>query len=337
MRVQNMPKFVVEVAEFMRTGDLIALATFNQNQVNDEHAKRALLFDQPDLAPALARLEDHTVLRGTLAAFDLDFSVATRAPAFEASFDPELWPVLTGALLATGDYQRDYPHSDMHRFGSPTTESVWRLLLVDRGDRVALGRVRTVLGTLLDRIAASEDDTRSALEFVSRQFIYERRSTEHLDLRYYVVRYATMREGNSGIYYGAEGRIAYELTMLRKTVQRSWYRDAYLYAMWCEAGRPDEVKDPWFYGYSTDPRWMELVRSGTGLRSVPKGIAVKAPATPTAAATLTGLRQQTGLIETDEGLLLAIRQTPHGDEDLDAIDRVQAGAELVRALINGGL
>jgi hypothetical protein len=337
MRVQNMPKFVVEIAVFIRTGDLNALATFNQNQVADEHAKGALRLNQPDLAPALARLEDHTVLRGTLAAFDLDSAVATRAAAFEAAFDPKLWPVLTGALLATGDYQRDYPHSDMHRFGSPTTESVWRLLLVDRGDRVALGRVRTVLGTLLDRVAASEDDTRSALESVSRQFVDERRSTEHLDWRYYLVRYPTMREGNSGIYYGAEGRIAYQLTMLRKTVQRSWYRDAYLYAMWCEAGRPDEVKDPWFYGYSTDPRWMELVRSGTGLRSVTKGIAVRAPVTPTAAATLEGLPEQTGLVETDQGLLLAIRQTPHGDEDVDAVDRVQAGAQLVRALINAGL
>ena len=77
-------------------------------------------------------------------------------PAFEAVFEPELWPMLTGALLATGEYQRDYPDCDMHRFGSPTTESVWRLLLVDRGDRAALERVRTVLGTLLDRVAASD-------------------------------------------------------------------------------------------------------------------------------------------------------------------------------------
>lgn len=47
-----------------------------------------------------------------------------------------------------------------------------------------------------------------------------------------------MREGNSGIYYGADHKLGYELTMLRKTVQHSWYRDPYLYAIWREADLP---------------------------------------------------------------------------------------------------
>lgn len=337
MRVQNMPKFVVEIAAFMRFGDLNALATFNQNQVADERAKRALHLEQPGLAPVLARLEDHTVLRGTLAAFDFDASIGTRAPAFEAALEPELWPLLTGALLATGEYQRDYPNSDMHRFGSPTTESVWRLLLVDRGDRASLERVRTVLGTLLDTVAASQGDTRSMLEGVCRRFVDERSAAGHFDWRYHLVRYAAMREGNSGIYYGADGRLGYELTMLRKTVQRSWYRDAYLYAMWCEAGRPDEVTDPWFYGYSTAPRWMELVRSGTGLRSMPDGIAVRPPFTPAAAATLEDVRNQAGLVRTDQGLFLRIPQTSVAGALVDTADRVQAGAQLVRVCLEAGL
>lgn len=337
MRVQNMPKFVEEVAEFMRSGDLNALATFNQNQVADERAKSALRLEEPELAPVLARLEDHTVLRGTLAAFDLDASIKTRAPAFESAFEPDLWPMLTGALLATGDYQRDYPHSDMHRFGSPTTESVWRTLLVDRGDRAALERVRTVLGDLLERVSASEAGAGSALEAVCRQFVDERSAAGHFDWRYHLVRYPAMREGNSGIYYGADKRLGYELTMLRKTQQNSWYRDAYLYAMWCEAGRPDEVKDPWFYGYSTTPRWMELIRTGTSLRSVPDGISVKPPVMPTANATFQAAREQAGLVETDEGLLLRIPQVSREGEAIDTVDRVQAGAQLVLAFVEAGL
>ena len=94
-----------------------------------------------------------------------------------------------------------------------------------------------------------------------------------------------MREGNSGIYYGADGRLGYELTMLRKTVQRSWYRDAYLYAIWCEAGRPDEVRTHGSTATRPPRDGWRLVRSGTGLRSVPDGIAVRPPATPAAAAT----------------------------------------------------
>ena len=171
MRVQNMPKFVTEVADFMRTGDLGCLATFNQNQVSDEIAKRELRQSHPELAPSLSRLEDHSILRGTLAAFDLDPSIETRGKAFESAFEPQHWPLLTGALLSTGEYQRDYPNSNQHRFGSPTTESVWRLLLVDRGDRVALTRIRTVLGLLLDRVAESGDRPEKTLQAISDEFV----------------------------------------------------------------------------------------------------------------------------------------------------------------------
>ena len=181
---------------------------------------------------------------------------------------------------------------------------MWRLLLVDRGDHAALARVRTVVGKLLDRVAASTQDTHASLKAVADQFLEESIARSYYDWRYHLVRYPTMRQGNSGIYYGADGRLGYELTMLRKTVQRSMYRDAYLYAVWCEAGRPSEVEDPWFYGYSTIPRWMKLTRSGTGLRSVPTGIAVQVPATPAAVAALLAVCSHSGAASCDEGWLL---------------------------------
>jgi hypothetical protein len=337
MRVQNMPKFIAEVAEFMQGGDLVSLGTFNQNQVADEARKRELRGRHPELASSLARLEDHTILRGTLAAFDLDGSIESRAEAFEAVFDPQYWPVLTGSLLATGEYQRDYADSDLHRFGSPTTESVWRLLLVDRGDRAALARVRTVLGNLLDRVAASADDTHMSLTAVADEFLDARTAKSHYDWRYYVVRYPTMREGNSGIYYGADARLGYELTMLRKTVQRSWYRDAYLYAMWSAAGQPSEVEDPWFYGYSTTPRWMKLDRSGTGLRSVSTGIVIQRPTKPGAAQVLQEVCVSAGAAPCDEGWLLRVSQAEQGGERIDSVDRVHVGAGLLQELMAAGL
>ena len=165
LRVQNMPKLIAEVEEFMRSGSLDALATFNQNQVADEHGKQEFLAEHPELEPAVERLEDQPILRGTLAAFDLDAAtVAPRAAAFEAAFAPEHWPALTGALLAIGEYQRDFAGSDYHLFGSPTTESVWRAVLVDRGDRASLARTRAVLASFLDTLAASHGPGRGAAQ-----------------------------------------------------------------------------------------------------------------------------------------------------------------------------
>jgi hypothetical protein len=239
--------------------------------------------------------------------------------------------------LATGEYQRDYPDSDQHRFGSPTTESVWRLLLVDRGDREALSRIRSVLGRLLDRMAASTGDTQATLKAVADEFLDERIARSRYDWRYYLVRYPVMRDGNSGIYYGADGRLGYELTMLRKTVQRSYYRDAYLYAIWCEAGQPIDVEDPWFYGYSTTPRWMKLAKSGAGLRSVPAGVAVQTPATPATVVALQAECSAAGAVPYGEGWLLRVPQADQDGDLIDTADRVQVAAGFLRQIIDAGL
>ena len=347
LRGQNMPKLIAEVEEFMQNGSLDALPTFNQNQVADEHAKQKFLAQHPELEPAVEALEDHPILRGTLAAFDLDPAVAARAAAFEAAFAPEHWPALTGALLAIGEYQSDYPDWDYHLFGSPTTESVWRTVLVDRGDRASLARTRVVLGTFLDTLAASPDPVGVQLETIVDKFVADREAGAELDWRYYLVRYPRMREGNSGIYYGANHALGYELTMLLKTVQRSWYRDPYLYAIWRESGSPEEVSDrrspgggtgPWFIGYSTDERWMRLERSQTGMRSVPMGIAVQAPAAEEHRTTLEAVcRQHTDIVETEIGWLLAGAQQERNGTLVDTEDRIQKGASFLRELIAAGL
>jgi hypothetical protein len=339
LRVQNMPKLIAEVEEFMRNGSLDALATFNQNQVADEHGKQEFLAEHPELEPAVERLEDQPILRGTLAAFDLDAAtVAARAAAFEAAFAPEHWPTLTGALLAIGEYQRDFAGSDYHRFGSPTTESVWRAVLVDRGDRASLARTRAVLASFLDTIAASPDPVRAQLKAIVDKCVADRVAGAELDWRYYLLRYPCMREGNSGIYYGADYALGYELTMLSKSVQRSWYRDPYLYAIWRESGSSEEVPDPWFSGYSTNQRWMRLERSQTGIRSVPTGIAVQAPVAEQHRITFESVcLQHTDVGETEAGWLLAVAQQERNGRLVDTEDRVQKAASFLRELVAAGL
>ncbi len=333
MRLQNMPKFITEVAAFMQTGDLSHLATFNQNQVADERRKK----DRPELAATVARLEDHLILRGTLAAFELDESLRPRAEMFEEAFAPSCWPLLTGALVAAGEYQRDYPNSDYHLFGSPTTESVWRTLLVDRGDRTSLSRTGAAVMSLLDGLAGLTGTTAERLQAVISAFIAERQESRLLDWRYYLARYDWMREGRSGIYYGYDHGLGYEMTMLEKTVQRSNYRDPYLYAMWREAGSPVDVKDPWFYGYSTTPRWMQLTRSGIGLRSISAGILIASTVDEFDTALTQVLDSRTDAEPNEVGRLVVVPQVSVDGASIDVRDRVQLGAELLSSLLTVGL
>lgn len=218
MRVQNMPQFVAEVAEFMRTGDLAVLATYNQNQIVDEQRKRDFRARHPEHAVPIARLEDHPILRGTLAAFELDDLLPERVETFAQAFAAAGWSTLTAALVATGEYHRDYPHSDYHLFGSPTTESVWRTLLVDRGGRTGLARTGGVVTQLLDDLADGTGSIAERMDRVISAFLEKREVVAAFDWRYYLARYGCRREGRSGIYYGADHGLGYEMTMLDKTV-----------------------------------------------------------------------------------------------------------------------
>lgn len=335
LRVQNMPAFVEQVGDFMRSGDLDVLKTYNQNQIEDERRKQLYIARHPGHERDLYALEDHPILRGTLASFTLDGQFETRSSMFEEVFEPASWQTLTGALIATGEYQRDAPKSDWHLFGSPTTESVWRSLLVDRGDREGLSRTGGVVETLLDDLSHRSGDMDHRMQGVIADFVARRDVAKHLDWRYYLAKYPCMREGRSGIYYGADQGLGYEMTMLRKGVQRSYYRDPYLYAMWRKANSPSEVQDPWFSGYSTTPRWMELSRSSTGLRSVAEGIAVRF----SQGDSTSGAAMASGdWVQQSDGVWL-LRLSQHYVEEqlVDSQDRVEAGATLLTHLIEEGL
>ena len=195
-----------------------------------------------------------------------------------------------------------------------------------------------MLASFLDTVAASPDPVEAQLNAIIDKFVADRVAGAELDWRYYLVRYPCMREGNSGIYYGANHALGYELTMLRKTVQRSWYRDPYLYAIWRESGSPEEVTDPWFMGYSTDERWMRLERSQTGIRSVPTGIAVQAPAAEQHRTTFESVcRQHTDVVETEVDWLLVVAQQERNGSVVDTEDRVQKAASFLQALLAAGL
>ncbi|MGW3547024.1 hypothetical protein ACWDHH_04495 [Janibacter hoylei] len=301
-----MPNVVAQVADFMRTGDLSVLTGYNQNQIADERREQDYLNKHPEFTPAVTRLEDHPILRGTLASF-----------------------------IATGEYQRDIPNSDWHLFGSPTLESVWRSLLVDRGDRDSLSRTGAVVEALIDDLSERGGHEVRMTDVIA-DFVARRDEAKNLDWRYYIAKYPWMREGPSGIYYGANHTLGYEMTMLRKGVQRSYYRDPYLYAMWREANSPSEVKDPWFYGYPTAPRWMELPRSATGIRCVSGGIAMKFGSGHD--STGEAVRESSGewVEHTDNVWLLRVPQHVVDTRLVDSRDRVSVGAALIARLIDAG-
>jgi hypothetical protein len=341
VRRDNMPALVNDVEEIIVNGDLDAVTRFSGNQVEDERRKKRFLDASPELADALFRLEDHPVLRGALSAFELDSDTFRhRAEAFETAFkDPRHWLGLTGALLTSGDYQRQRPNSWAWQFGTSSAdhETVWRYLLTD-ATRERLSATRTVLSNFLDGLAGTSEDACEYFKTVMDTWLAERENSKVFDWRYYLVKYPSMRGGETGIYYGADGKLGYSMCMLRKTRLNSRYRDPILLEVWTSSGVGDRVSDPWFTGYETSPRWLRLEQSGVGMRSVSDGFTLQGPEDKALQSKFIDICNQHEAVDiAEEGIVLRIPQHNHGDDLVDAANRVVVGSALLRDLVEAGL
>ncbi|TAL98649.1 MAG: DUF262 domain-containing protein [Paraburkholderia sp.] len=334
LRADNMPTLLADVRALIVEGNLEDVSAFNQAQVTDERLKAAMLEDAPTLTRHLFHLEDHPLLRGCLAAFELDQTVfERRAKAFHKIFVNKNFPLLTAALLAAGDYSRSR-NRRFYQFGSGSNPSQWRELFTG-ANRAHLAGTREILGRLLDAVAEHDGDGQSALESFTSRWLAANVDSEGLDWRWYFVKYPTMRSGNSGIYVGSNGVLGYSVCMLDKSQMNSWYRDPYLSAIQRESGTPSAVEDPWFTGYETEPRRMRLKASGIEIQCVPEGLQLHAPADRSHAEAFSRVCTAR---EIGPDLLLKVPKVVAADGyQRDTQDRVRLGAELMRALVDNGL
>lgn len=344
LRLDRMPALLGDVRRIVVEGALDDVRNLNQAQVADEVLKAEALTANPTLTRVLFLLEDHPTLRGCVAAFELEAGVfERRAQAFHEVFaDPGLWPVVTGALLAAGDYGRG-GDSRVVQFGSGSNRAPWRDLLTGVS-RASLAGTREVLGRLLDAVAKRDGDVRSALESFTNQWLKTSAVEGTLDWRWYFVKYPAMREGPSGRYACPNGVLGYDVCMLDKETINSFYRDPFLHAVKRESGVQDSVVQgavghhwsdgPWFTGYETEPRWMRLVASGTEVRCVAEGFQFRPPGTPVGEHAFLRVCAAHG-VGADN--LLKVSQVTVGSRLVDREDRVQRGSALLRDLVSAGL
>jgi hypothetical protein len=335
LRLENMPALVREVASLVRGASpkeaLAGLSAFNEAQIEDERAKAAFLTAHPELTGVVVALEDHRLLRGSLVAIELDADrLAARAASFtKVMADRRLWPALTGALLAKGDYSR-HPNPRSFRFGSPEDDLWWRGLLTGTR-RSNLSGTSKVLAELLDAVSEAHGDLRDVLREIRQQYINEQ---DAFDWRYYLVKYDAMRSGKSGIYFTIGGKMGFQLCMLDKTQLNSWYRDPFLLAVRRAIDKKEAVVDPWFMGYETVERWMYLRASNTGVRCVKQGFQLMPPPGEADREAFDAVCEASG-IGSDH--LLRIPQVQRDGQPFDTEDRVERGAKLLTELIAAGL
>jgi hypothetical protein len=130
--------------------------------------------------------------------------------------------------------------------------------------------------------------------------------------------------------------------MLQGEYMNGYYRDPYLHALINESDAAASVvggdKDgPWFVGPASKERWMELKNSGLRLRCVPSGFELKPSPVEEHQLTIEALIAARDDVEAaGDRFLLAIPQVDLDEERVDIVDRIQVGADLLRALVDAG-
>ncbi len=148
-----------------------------------------------------------------------------------------------------------------------------------------------------------------------------------------------MRQGTSGIYASVGGNMGYLVCMLDKTQMNGLYRDPYLAALAqlasTDAGLPEGTVAPVFAGGRVEYlRWMEFPRSGAAVRCTSDGWVLRRPEHEEFLERFDNVCAEFGV---DETLKLAVPQHVRDGGRIDASDRIQAGARLLRALAAAGL
>lgn len=342
IREEFMPRLLTDVRHVMN-GNLSSVAAFNQEQKQNELRKLELLEKNPSLATTLYQLEDHELLRGGLTAFDLDdpSKFQERARTFLNIFDKSTysnnlpWMEITGALLAHGDYSKTQDRWTGYHFasfGSPQNNEPWQKLFRGKGQGATIHPLRQPLMALLDALSSG-----STLRDESQQYVNDLNTIK--DWRYYLVKYAAMRRGDSGRY--AFNNSGYEACMLRRDQMNSYHADPYLCAAVEVSGiNHDVLANPnWpnsFYGYETNLRWLHLKKSGLKLRSVDAGWEFSDIPSIQQAIWQKIIQSIQGLTLTEDStdIQCLIKVSKNGE--LDAVDRIEIAANLLKTLVDHG-
>lgn len=189
LRTERMPEIFREVGELISNGTLSTnRKALNDNQKNEEIAKLDYIGTNPDRESAIAAIENHTLLLGSLSAlgwerpelFDI-FRTAFKRYSAESA-------MLSRAMLTHGDFMCK-ENSWRRRIGGgePGLVSLWRDTFFVTNDNK---RIADVLPSFLDAYDAASRNGRNRNEILS-DMIGSYLPTHH-DLRYYVVKYPTI-------------------------------------------------------------------------------------------------------------------------------------------------
>lgn len=350
-RDRYMSDYVASTEQIILSGKIDDLAGFRDYWVADEALKWNVMDAHPETTDAIHEIEDSSLLRGRIQAFDLDpAKLAPRAAAFSAARDSALRDLLGATLLTKGDFSRSIKwNGKLRQLGSSAKDDSWMDLLTT-GKRDELSFVREPLTALLDDVAqrmAGGSDAKSALADIRTEWLTTQEEEEQFTWRYYLVRYSGARSAvGDGYFHNQDydrelGGFSYHhLRVLVGGDYTSHYRDALLRAAWVEGQLGASVEEPdWYWNQKEtwiDPNdpGMRLRASRAEVRCLEEGFRVDLPADRD--GLIDSLSAALDPFDPDESGSIRVAQDTGATRPIDREDRIKLCIRLTEALLAAG-
>lgn len=316
VRKEKLQNLIASVETIVNDNSVISTSEFNSKQIEEESIKEEFLNNHPELIESLFKLEDHKLLQGCLAVFNLDDHFNDSSNVFLNLFVSQCsYDLISRALLTFGDYSQKYGWR--RRFGNHN-DSVWRELFTPSNRRGDFVNTKNVLQKLIDK---KVNDPDLSLENLIDQYLrdVESQTPKSFEWRYYYIKYDGFRMNEDGYYYWPIPGQTYKCTMMRRSTLGGYNWSPFLFEL---KEQDDTHLSLDTYGapllITKDYETLQLINVNSGFKieaednsKILKGIREK------------GLINDEDIIEVDQNL-----------QGFDEEDRVKIGEKLITEILN---
>jgi len=313
VRKENMTSLLDSIHEIILTGNVSVDSSFNKTQLNEEFGKESFINQNPQLTDILHQLEDHHLLQGCTAIFDLSQQMDQFALQFKNIFSADCnYLAISRALFTIGDYSQNVTWT---RLIGNMNQSTWRDLFTPSARRGGFQNTKDVLNRFLSAFVINPSLT---VKDMIDSFLSSHTADPYKqkDWNYYFVKYPGFRYHTDGYYYWANSSMQYECIMMRRKTLGGWHWDPFLYSINKAAPKGVSLEN---YG-----KPLIYVKDNVTLKITNHQNCFKFEAADTDSQSFLLTTQNAGLISSQN--TYQIKQSTDG---LDSEDRVQVGIELI--------
>lgn len=320
VRKENMTSLLNEVERNIHDEAIDEDSKFNKRQVDEEKHKQVFLKDNSGLKDIVYKLEDHHLLQGCLAIFDLNDDIKDKAESFINVFRKGCdYDLISTSLFSLGDYSQLYGWR--WRMGNKY-DSTWRELFTPSQRRSGFQNTKAVLHKLLLK---QTDDPNLKLNDLIDELMesYVNTKGKPKDFWYYFIKYPEFRKNQDGYYYWEDRDKQFECIMMNRKTLGGKHWSPFLYAL---KEISEKHLDLGQYGAP-----LVFVRDNVAckLRNLNEGYLIEAYEDDKDSIDLSYYIQKQ--LDFNEQGVFEIKQN---DEHLDLDDRVEKGLELITSIFN---